>query len=90
MIVLGINEDHNASCAILVDGEVIFAQSEERTTRTKNDVGYPYLSIEDGLKQTGIKKEEIDCVVFSAKYQDPVGIRIKKVTTFPQGDRWYG
>ena len=82
MIVLGINEDHNSSCAIVIDGKVVFAQSEERITRIKNDVGYPYLSIEEGLKQTGIKKEQIDWVVFSAKYQDPVVIKIKKVTTF--------
>ena len=82
MIVLGINEDHNSSCAIVTDGKVVFAQSEERITRIKNDVGYPYLSIEEGLKQTGIKKEQIDWVVFSAKYQDPVVIKIKKVTTF--------
>lgn len=82
MIVLGINEDHNASCAIVVDGEVVFAQSEERITRVKNDVGYPYLAIEEGLKQTGIKKHQVDFVVFSAKYQDPVVIKIKKVTNF--------
>lgn len=36
MIVWGINEDHNATAALVKDGEV-FASSEERITRRKND-----------------------------------------------------
>ena len=37
MIILGINEDHNATAAIVKNGEVLACQSEERNTRRKND-----------------------------------------------------
>ena len=40
-IILGIYEVHNASAAIIVNGEVIAAAHEERFTGIKNDVGFP-------------------------------------------------
>ena len=39
-IILGIYEVHNASAAIIVNGEVIAAAHEERFTGIKNDVGF--------------------------------------------------
>ena len=40
MILLGITEDHNCTAAIIKNGEVAACASEERFTRTKNDMGY--------------------------------------------------
>lgn len=39
--VLGVSEAHNCTAALLRDGEIIAAASEERFTRFKNDTGYP-------------------------------------------------
>lgn len=86
MIILGINEDHNATATLLVDGEVVYAASEERITRIKNDVGYPYLTIEKALKETGIKPRDIDLVAISAKHQDPIALKVKRVTRFRVSD----
>ena len=41
MIVLGINETHCATAAVLRDGRIVGCASEERFTRLKNDAGYP-------------------------------------------------
>ena len=45
MILLGISEGHNATAAIIRNGAVLACASEERFTRTKNDVGYPKKAI---------------------------------------------
>ena len=36
MIILGINDGHNASIALSINGEIKFAISEERLNRKKN------------------------------------------------------
>src|SRR5438876_1033775 len=41
MIVLGINETHCATAALLRDGAIVGCASEERFSRLKNDAGYP-------------------------------------------------
>lgn len=86
MIVLGINEDHNATATLLSDGKVVYAASEERIARVKNDVGYPHKSIEEALLETGIKPEDIDYVAISAKHQDPLALKVKRVTRFGVSD----
>lgn len=65
MIVLGINEAHNSSCAIAKNGFIVAAAQEERFTRTKNQFGIPYNAIDFCLQSSEIKPEEIDLIVFT-------------------------
>jgi carbamoyltransferase len=65
MIVLGINETHCATAAILRDGRIVGCASEERFTRLKNDAGYPRLAVDALLKQCGIAPSQIDVVALS-------------------------
>src|SRR3989442_12227416 len=65
MIVLGINETHCATAAVLRDGRIVGCASEERFTRLKNDAGYPRLAIEALLKECGIKPADIDIVALA-------------------------
>src|SRR3989338_3203671 len=65
MIILGINDAHNASCALAVDGEIIAAAQEERFTRVKNQFGIPYNAIQFCLDFAKIKPQDVDLVVFS-------------------------
>ncbi|MFQ5693116.1 MAG: carbamoyltransferase N-terminal domain-containing protein, partial [Nitrospinota bacterium] len=44
--VLGINDSHCATAALVVDGRVVACVSEERFTRRKNEGGYPRRSVE--------------------------------------------
>lgn len=46
MKILSICDGHNASVALSIDGEVVFAISEERLTREKNYFGWPKESLE--------------------------------------------
>ncbi len=82
MIILGINEEHNATAALVKDGEVLYCASEERITRVKNDIGYPFQTIARALKETGIKSKQIDYVVYTIQETDPPHLKIKRITNF--------
>lgn len=43
---LGVHYGHNATVAVVKDGELIFCQSEERFNRLKNSTGFPFLTLE--------------------------------------------
>lgn len=86
MIVLGVNEDHNATAALIKDGRVLYCASEERITRSKNDIGYPFQTIANALKETGIKPSQIDYVVYTTSHQNPVDLKIKRTTRFKISD----
>ena len=48
--ILGINDSHCATAALLVDGRILACVSEERFTRKKNQAGYPKRSVEYCLR----------------------------------------
>ena len=45
MAVLGINDSHDSGAALVASGVLRSAVNEERFTKKKNDVGFPYNSI---------------------------------------------
>ncbi len=66
--VLGISAFyHDSAAAIIVDGEIIAAAQEERFTRKKHDASYPKNAINYVLKESGLKLNEVDHVVFYEK-----------------------
>ena len=60
MRVLGIHDGHTSTAALVEDGEVKFALSEERLTRKKNQGGFPEQSIRAALKKLDLKPSDID------------------------------
>tara|TARA_B100001123_G_C15342362_1_gene1035547 strand:- start:6957 stop:8768 length:1812 start_codon:yes stop_codon:yes gene_type:complete len=62
MIILGINDTHDASACILKNGEIISAIAEERCQRLKNIAGFPYFATKEVLKEANLKKNQIDIV----------------------------
>jgi carbamoyltransferase len=67
--VLGINEGLTASAALLKNGQIIVAASEERFTRVKNESGYPKCAIDFCLNFAQINSHDLNCVMLS--YVDP-------------------
>ena len=65
MIVLGINETHCATAAILRDGAIVACASEERFSRLKNDAGYPRRAIDALLAHLGLAPSAIDLVALA-------------------------
>lgn len=64
MNILGISFGANASAAVMVDGRVISAVSEERLNRVKNFDGWPSQSIRECLRLAGLEAKDIDQVAW--------------------------
>ena len=57
-IIIGINWEQNSSAALMIDGKIISAASEERFSNKKNDESYPKKAIDFLLKSNKIKKNK--------------------------------
>lgn len=66
--ILGISADyHDAAAALVVDGEIVAAASEERFTRVKHDPSLPRLATSWCLEAAGLEADELDVAVFYSK-----------------------
>jgi carbamoyltransferase len=63
---LGVYQGHNSTVCLMREGEILFAISEERLSRRKNDGSFPSHSLNHIFGRLGIKKESIDTVVFNS------------------------
>ena len=60
---------HDSAAAIVIDGEIVAAASEERFTRIKGDNSFPHNAVAFCLDAAGMDISEIDYVIF---YEDSV------------------
>lgn len=76
-IVLGLSFGyHDAAAAIVKDGQIIAAASEERFSRKKNDAAFPKEAIKFCMEKVGVEK--LDSVVF---YENPY-LKMQRQITF--------
>ncbi len=66
MNILGINDGHNASACLLINGEIRYCIQEERLTNTKNYMGFPFKSINRILQLSNLTPEEIDTIAMAS------------------------
>src|ERR1700761_3614422 len=68
MYILGVSCDyHDSSAALLQDGQLVAAASEDRFSRRKHDSAIPSLTIAWCLEHAGIQARDLDYVVFYEK-----------------------
>ena len=60
---LSFHTTHNAGAALVKDGEIVAAASEERFNRQKHYAALPYESIQYCLAEAGIEPEDVDQIV---------------------------
>ena len=58
---------HDSAAALIINGKIIAAAQEERFSRKKNDLSYPFHSIEYVLREASLKLNEIDYIAFYEK-----------------------
>ena len=75
MIILGINDSHNASASLLVDGKLVFAMEEERFNRQKLTSGFPKYSIDYIIKKYSLNHKNIDHVAVATKKLTGINLR---------------
>lgn len=81
MIILGIHCGHDSSAAIVVNGKLVAAASEERFSRIKNDSSFPIQAVSYCLSSCGISSQDLDCVAIPSAYLHhdlPVFFKIPK------------
>jgi len=65
MNVLGINcFAKNAAATLLVDGKIVWAAEEERFSRVKHDGWFPFRSIGQAMRESGLGLDDLDHVGF--------------------------
>jgi carbamoyltransferase len=69
MIILGINNSHLSTAALLVNGKLVACISEERLSRIKNQSGLPVKAVKEVLRIAKIKPKQVDYIVFG--FKDP-------------------
>ena len=62
MLILGIHDGHNCGAALVQDGKVIAAISEERLNNIKNYFGPPFLSIKKVFEISAISPKDVDLI----------------------------
>ncbi|MGC9099456.1 MAG: carbamoyltransferase C-terminal domain-containing protein [Candidatus Micrarchaeia archaeon] len=64
MYILGIWDGHDSGAALLEGNKIVFAANEERFTKRKLEVKFPYNSIKAALDYAHLKPTEIETIAF--------------------------
>lgn len=95
--ILAVHCGHNASSALMMDGEIIVAVQEERFCGKKNYTGYPKRAIDYCLSKGNIKGSDLIYVAYTTINYPSVFIKSKHFTQFSirdyldyYGERYYG
>jgi carbamoyltransferase len=75
MIVLGINDGHDAGACLLREGKLLLYSAEERRRNIKNYPGVPTESIAALFSRTGIAPKDVNLVALSSKIRTTVPTR---------------
>ena len=60
---------HDSSAALIVNGEVVCAISEERLDRVKHSRSFPWLSIQACMDHAGLSIHDIDCLALGWNFE---------------------
>jgi carbamoyltransferase len=63
VVILGINNMHDASCALMANGQILAAAEEERFSRIKHTTGLPVHAMRYCLDAAGVRAADLDIVV---------------------------
>lgn len=74
MLILGINDTHDASACLLKDGEIIAAAEEERFQRVKNMSTFPHYTIRHFFKELALSYKDIDHVAIATEKIAPTNL----------------
>ncbi|HEY3243848.1 MAG TPA: carbamoyltransferase C-terminal domain-containing protein [Phycisphaerae bacterium] len=73
--ILGVHDGHNASAAILKNGELLFAIQEERLSGIKNHNGFPFESVKACLDFARIAPKDVAQLALVTMRRTPMGQR---------------
>ena len=86
--IVAVHIGHNASCAIMIDGEVVYASQEERFSRIKNQMGFPFRALTYGMSKFDLTGKSLAGFYYTTKSYSPVFIKSNYVSAFSIRD-WH-
>ena len=88
MVILGIHDGHNASAALIVNGELVSAIGEEKFSREKHHYGFPHKAVEAVLQDADCNIQAVDHVAMATKTLPPAYFKTRRNSTFSIADYW--
>ncbi len=85
-VIVGVQIGITSGCAVIRDGRVLFAASEERYSGIKNDTAFPVRSIEDAVRLLGLRPDDIEKVVLVSQKMSPEHFLVGRECTFSIDD----
>lgn len=67
MIILGVNFSHDSALTVIRNGKILGSIEEEKTSRVKQDFGWPATACSKLLKEFNIQPRDVDIVAFGGK-----------------------
>lgn len=71
-MIIGVQIGAESGCAVYEAGKIIYAASEERFTRKKNDSSYPVNAIHSAIRECNIKSDKIERIVLPSQKMSPM------------------
>ena len=86
-VILGISDSFNCGAAVVVDGRIAAAVSEERLCRVKMVMGWPRLAIEEALRIAGLTFSDVELVAVATEnlYWRP---QAQEIGGYYEGKAW--
>lgn len=73
MNIIGVNFGHDAGLTYLKNGKVLFSIEEEKTSRVKQDFGWPATAWDYVANKFSISPGDIDLIVFGGQFYGSIG-----------------
>jgi carbamoyltransferase len=83
---LAVHRGHNASCAVMKDGKIVMACEEERFSRVKNDIGYPFHSLSYVAHTLSLSNDNVDRIAYTTKGFPSIFTKSRHRVTFTNAD----
>lgn len=72
MKIIGVNFSHDSSLAYIDNGKIVFSIEEEKTSRTKQDFGWPSTAWGYMADKYSVRPEDIDLIVFGSQFYSSI------------------
>lgn len=75
MVILGIADGADSSAALVIDGQLVAVECEERLDRTPKSHTFPWAAVKEVLEEAGLRSEHVDLVAVAGRFTPPFFLR---------------
>ncbi len=83
---LAVHRGHNASCAVMQNNKIIMACEEEKFSRVKNDIGYPFHSLSYAARVFELSNSNVERVAYTTKGFPSIFTKSRHRVSFTNAD----